>query len=147
MSTRSKFLSLSLLLLTLVAPQAAEAKKFEIDPNHSYFAFTASTVIFDVEGRFTRYTLQASGDPETGADGQLRLEIEVKSIDTGNKTRDKHLLSDDFLAASKHQKIIFTSKKISKEAGKFIVDGTLDLHGVQKDVKLSCVATSGINGA
>lgn len=147
MSTRSKFLSLSLLLLTLVAPESAEAKKFEIDPNHSYFAFTASTVIFDVEGRFTRYKLQASGDPETGADGQIRVELDVKSIDTGNRTRDKHLLSDDFFAATKYQKIIFTSKKVSKDAGKLIVEGTLDLHGVKKDVTLSFTATSGINGA
>ena len=60
MCTRSKFLSLSLLLLTLVAPESAEAKKFEIDPNHSYFAFTASTVIFDRSSAKVRSTGRSS---------------------------------------------------------------------------------------
>ena len=128
-------------------PASTWAKKLELDGNHSYLAFTASTVIFDVEGRFSRYKVDASGDADTGADGQIRVEIDTKSIDTSNKTRDKHLQSDDFFAAAKYPKIIFTSKKITKEGNKLIVVGTLDLHGVQRELTIPFTISSGINGA
>jgi polyisoprenoid-binding protein YceI len=147
MRIRSQFIGTALLALSVLFPHQAEAKKFELDGNHSFFAFTASTVIFDVEGKVTKYKLEASGDPDTGADGKIRLEIDVKSIDTGNKTRDKHLLSDDFFASAKFPKLVFTSKKVAIEGDKLVVDGTLDLHGVQKDLKLTFAKSSGVNGA
>lgn len=125
----------------------AWAKKFELDANHSYLSFSASTVIFDVEGRFTRYKVQAAGDPETGADGQIQVEIDTKSIDTGNKARDKHLLSDDFFAANKFPKITFVSKKVTQDGNKLVVEGTLDLHGVKRDLTIAFVKSSGVNGA
>lgn len=147
MKITSKLATLSLLGLLCLLPTAAWAKKFELDPNHSYVTFSASTVIFDVEGRFTRFKVQASGDPESGADGQIRVEIDTKSIETGNKTRDKHLQSDDFFAVAKYPKIVFTSKKIIKDGNKLIVEGTLDLHGVQRELKIPFTVSSGINGA
>lgn len=147
MKIASLLTPLAVIVLLSLSPASAWAKKLELDANHSYLAFTASTVIFDVEGRFTRYKIDASGDAETGADGQIRVEIDARSIDTGNKTRDKHLQSDDFFASAKHPKIIFTSKKITKEGNKLIVVGTLDLHGVQRELTIPFTISSGINGA
>jgi polyisoprenoid-binding protein YceI len=147
MKLTSKLTTLALAGLFSLVSTVALAKKFELDPNHSYLAFTASTVIFDVEGRFTRYKVQAAGDPETGAEGQIRVEIDTKSIETGNKTRDKHLQSDDFFAVAKYPKITFTSKKITKDGNRLLVEGTLDLHGVQKELKVPFTISSGVNGA
>ena len=147
MKITSSLTALMLAGLLSFTSSDAWAKKFELDANHSYLSFSASTVIFDVEGRFTRYKVQAAGDPETGADGQIQVEIDTKSIDTSNKTRDKHLQSDDFFAAAKYPKIIFTSKKITKEGNKLIVVGTLDLHGVQRELTIPFTISSGINGA
>lgn len=147
MKLTSKLSTLTLAGLFCLVSTVAWAKKFELDANHSYLAFTASTVIFDVEGRFTRYKIQASGDPETGAEGKIRVEIDTKSIETGNKTRDKHLQSDDFFAVAKYPKIIFTSKKITKDGNRLLVEGTLDLHGVQKEITVPFTLSSGINGA
>lgn len=147
MKLTSKPSTLALAGLFCLVSTVAWAKKFELDANHSYLAFTASTVIFDVEGRFTRYKIQASGDPETGAEGQIRVEIDTKSIETGNKTRDKHLQSDDFFAVVKYPKIIFTSKKITKDGNRLRVEGILDLHGAQKEITVPFTISSGINGA
>lgn len=147
MKITSSLTALMLAGLLSFTSSDAWAKKFELDANHSYLSFSASTVIFDVEGRFTRYKVQAAGDPETGADGQIQVEIDTKSIDTGNKARDKHLLSDDFFAANKFPKITFVSKKVTQDGNKLVVEGTLDLHGVKRDLSIAFVKSSGVNGA
>ena len=126
-------------------PHQAEAKKFELDGNHSFFAFTASTVIFDVEGKFTKYKPgQRRSRHRGGWKNPARNRCEVDRH--CNKTRDKHLLRRLF-ASAKFPKLVFTSKKVAIEGDKLVVDGTLDLHGVQKDLKLTFAKSSGVNGA
>jgi polyisoprenoid-binding protein YceI len=140
---------LRIALLTLLPLAAAHAatKAFEVDTNHTSIGFTAGTFLFDVQGRFTRYKVQISGDPDTGADAKVRLEIDAASIDTGNKSRDKHLQSPDFFDVGKYPKIVFTSSKVAKEGSKVVIDGTLEMHGVKKDLRLSFEGVTGQNGA
>ena len=123
------------------APAAAPAAKaapqvFEVDRAHTVIGFKASTLLFDVPGRFNQYKVQISGDPETGKDAKVRLEIESRSIDTNNQARDKHLRSDDFFDVVKFPKIVFTSESVTRQGDKVVVQGTLDLHGVKKPVTL-----------
>ncbi len=132
---------------TGVSSALAEGKKFEVDSNHTIIGFTASTVLFDVPGRFDKYKVDISGDPETGADAKVKVEIETKSVQTENKTRDKHLRTPEFFDAAKYPKITFTSSKVTKQGGKLVVDGTLDLHGVKKEISIPFETVAAKNGA
>jgi polyisoprenoid-binding protein YceI len=119
----------------------------EVDPNHSIFGFTASTILFDVQGRFDKYKVDISGDPDTLADAKVQIELDAKSISTGIKGRDDHLRSGDFFDVGKYPKIVFTSTSVKKEGNKLAVDGTLDMHGVKKPLKLSFDTVTAKNGA
>ena len=61
----------------------------------------------------------------------------MKSVDTGISKRDKHLLSDDFLDASRYPMITFTSKSVTKAEGNtYNVNGTLTIKDVSTDLVL-----------
>lgn len=131
----------------LVAQAGAAEKKFTADTNHTIIGFTASTLLFDVPGHFEKYKVNISGDPDTAADAKIKLEIDAASIFTDNKTRDKHLSSDDFFDVKKYPKITFTSSKVTKQGSKVTVDGTLEMHGVKKDLSIPFESVVAKNGA
>lgn len=134
-------------LMGLVGVAQAAVKYFEVDSNHTILGFTASTLLFDVQGRFDKYKVDVSGDPETLADAKVRVELDVKSIQTSNKTRDEHLRAPDFFDAAKYPKIVFTSTSVKKEGNKVVVDGNLEMHGVTKPFKIPFDAVTAPNGA
>ena len=143
----SKLLIGSVALLGLVGVAHAATKVFEVDPNHTIIGFTAATVLFDVQGHFDKYKVQVSGDPDTLADAKVQIEVDIKSISTNNKTRDGHLQSPDFFDAAKYPKILFTSTAVRKEGASVVVEGTLDMHGVKKPIKIPFEAVTAKNGA
>ena len=133
--------------LLLAFPLMAQSKVFRVDDNHTVLGFKASTLLFDVPGRFTRYKAEIQGDPATLEGAQVRLDIEARSINTTNSSRDEHLRTPDFFDAAKYPKITFTSSGVRREGDRLVVHGTLVMHGVAKELDLSFVAAEGMNGA
>ena len=133
--------------LLLALPLTAQTKVFRLDENHTVFGFKASTLLFDVPGRFMKYSADIQGDPATLAGANVRIEIDAKSLNTANKSRDEHLRSDDFFDVAKYPKITFTSTDVRKEADRVRVQGMLTMHGVSKDLVLSFEPAEGKNGA
>lgn len=119
------------------SPQHAEARSWEIDQEHTNFYFTVDHIYAKVRGRFTDFTGTVFFDPDNLKDSKISFEIKVKSVDTGISKRDKHLLSGDFLDASKYPLITFTSTSITKAEGDiYNVRGTLTIKGVSSDLML-----------
>jgi len=133
--------------LLLAAPLLAQVKTFRVDDNHTVIGFKASTLLFDVPGRFTRFKADIQGDPATLEGASVRLDIDTRSINTANGKRDEHLRSDDFFDAAKYPKITFTSKEVRREGDRVIVRGSLAMHGVTRELELPFVAAEGMNGA
>ena len=131
----------------LVLPLMAQTKVFRVDDNHTVLGFKASTLLFDVPGRFTRYKADIQGDPSTLEGAKVRIDLDTRSINTANQGRDEHLRSADFFDAAKYPKITFTSKEVRREGDRLVVRGTLNLHGTSRELDLSFVAAEGMNGA
>jgi polyisoprenoid-binding protein YceI len=133
--------------LLLAFPLVAQGRVFRVDDNHTVLGFKASTLLFDVPGRFTRYKADIQGDPATLEGAKVRIDIETRSINTANSSRDEHLRTADFFDAAKYPKITFTSQEVRKEGDRLRVRGALAMHGITKDLELSFVAAEGMNGA
>jgi polyisoprenoid-binding protein YceI len=119
------------------SPQHAEARSWEIDKEHTNFYFSVDHIYAKVRGRFTDFTGTLFFDPDNPKDSKISFEINAKSIDTGIGKRDKHLLSDDFLDASKYPLIKFASTSVTKaEGGTYNVKGTLTIKGVSYELIL-----------
>jgi len=90
----------------------------------------------DPSGEFTGLKGVIQFDANKLAASKFDCTIDVASINTGNGMKNTHAKSDKWLDATKYPVIRFTSKSISKTASGFEAKGTLDFHGVQKEITL-----------
>lgn len=119
------------------SPLHAEVRPWEIDKEHANFYFSVDHIYAKVHGRFTDYNGTFLFDPDNLKDSKISFEIKVKSLDTGISKRDKHVLSADFLDASKFPLITFASSSITKAAGNtYNVNGKLTIKDVSTDLVL-----------
>ena len=144
---RLVFALFSLLVLSLGTQVQAQAKPINLDTVHSRIGFTASTLLFDVDGHFNDYKVLVDGDPNKPTSAKVELIIEAGSIDTDNAKRDSHLKNEDFLDVEKYPKITFKSRRIAQQGNKLTVTGTLTLHGKSKTIKIPFKIAKGKNGA
>jgi polyisoprenoid-binding protein YceI len=110
------------------------------DPPHTAIRFIAKHVgMAHVHGRFEKFTGQIYV-AERMEDTQVEVTIEAASINTGNKTRDNHLRSDDFLDVDRYPYIHFaTDRFVHRNGSKWTVQGHLSMHGISRSVSLETV--------
>ena len=61
---------------------------------------------------------------------------DVASINTGNGMKNTHAKSEKWFDAEKYPVIKFTSSEITSTATGYQAKGTLEIHGVKKDIVL-----------
>lgn len=137
--THSKKLLFHLVVVFLLgaigSPLQAAVRPWEIDKEHTNFYFTVDHVYAKVRGRFTDFSGTFLFDPNDLKDSKISFEIKVKSVDTGISKRDKHVLSADFLDASKYPIMTFTSNSITQTGERtYNVNGTFTIKGASYDL-------------
>ncbi|MEU7060908.1 YceI family protein [Streptomyces sp. NPDC046197] len=117
------------------------------DPPHTAIRFIAKHVgMAHVHGRFTRFEggIRIASDMSAS---QVSVRIDASSITTGNKTRDNHLRSADFLDVERYPYIDFTSTRFVYRGGsKWTLHGTLTMHGTSRSVGLDTTYLGTVNG-
>lgn len=106
----------------------AWAEDWVLDPGRSSVRFRSASMwgLVKVTGQFANLRGEGSLGRDGGATGTLV--IEVSSIDTGNKRRDKHLRSDDFFHAATHPEITYSVSGITPDGpGGVRVTGELSI--------------------
>lgn len=115
----------------------AAPANYTVDPLHTSVYFGASH--FDrttVRGRFGKIDGRIVYDPATGA-GSLDFTVGTDSVDTGNRTLDGVLRSDQFLDAQNNPYARFTANRFVTDGGKLVaVEGTFTLRGVTQPLRL-----------
>ena len=147
MSLRVPSLTALCAILLAAAPAFAGEKTWETDGAHTMIGFRAGTFLFDVPGKFEKYSVAITGDPAKPSAKSVRVEIDAATISTGIQKRDDHLRTDDFFDVKKFPKIIFEGKSVRKSGNKTVVDGTLEMHGVKKPLSISFDSVTAKNGA
>jgi len=124
--------------MTITAIEQATTR-WTVDADQSSVEFAVKTFwgLATVHGRFDTF----AGSYTTGPDGAtIELTIDAGSLDTGNKTRDKHLSSPDFFHVAEHPQVRFTSTRVHNVGnGLLHVVGHLEAAG--KSVLLEFPAT------
>lgn len=130
------FYLIVIFLLGLIgSPLLAAARSWEIDKEHTNFYFSIDHIYSKVQGRFSNFKGTIVFDPDDLGESAISFSIKVKSIDTGIGKRDKHVLSKDFLDASKYPLITFVSSNITKEGkNTYNIKGTLTIKGVSSEL-------------
>ena len=113
------------------------AGTWALDPTHSEVTFSVKHLaISKVRGIFERFTasIVTAEDPSAST---VEASIEVASINTNQKDRDKHLRTNDFFKADEFPQITFTSNSVVLNGDDITVVGDLTLRGVTKSVTLT----------
>ncbi|NLU68996.1 YceI family protein [Streptomyces sp. HNM0574] len=128
-------------------PELPQPGIWLFDPPHTAIRFVARHVgMANVHGRFTRFD-GGIRVAERMEDSYVEISIEAASLTTGNKTRDNHLRSADFLDVERYPYLHFASNKMVHKSGtKWTIQGTLTLHGVSRTVNLDTTYLGAVNG-
>ncbi|MFD6419562.1 YceI family protein [Streptomyces sp. NPDC060194] len=111
---------------------------WSIDPAHSSVAASARHLGFSsVRGRFTAFSGRIAIAPDV-ENSLVEAVVEADSIDTGNRMRDDHLVSPDFLDVQRFPELTYRSTAPLTPVGtdRWLVTGELALHGVVRSVPL-----------
>ncbi|MBZ5856614.1 YceI family protein [Flavihumibacter profundi] len=93
----------------------------------------------DPSGEFKGLKGVVKFDPNDLAGSKFDVTIDVATINTGNGMKNTHAKSAMWFDAEKYPVIKFTSSSIVKTASGFEAKGTIDMHGVQKEVVIPFV--------
>ncbi|WP_069813730.1 YceI family protein [Streptomyces sp. TP-A0874] len=108
-----------------------------LDPAHSTVAAVAQHLgISSVRGWFSDFSgrIEIAQDVEKSS---VEARIRAASIDTGNRMRDGHLRSRDFMDVERYPEIGYRSTGLSPAGpDHWTVHGVLSLHGVVREVDL-----------
>jgi polyisoprenoid-binding protein YceI len=118
----------------------AVGTRWQIDPLHSEILFKIKhLVISTVTGSFQKFQGEMVANEKEFDGATINLQIDVKSISTGQEARDTHLKTSDFFEAETYPTIQFQSTAFDKTetAGIYRLTGKLTLKGVTKEVELT----------
>ena len=128
------FLLLTLLLFT--QPVHAKPVEWSLDQAHSRVGFTARHLgLAKVRGQFAEYNATILADDTTAQLISVKATAQADSIDTDNGKRDKHLRSDEFLAAAKHPTLALQADSFKFNGDDFVATAKVTIRGVTKKVK------------
>lgn len=110
-----------------------------IDQDHTTIRFFAKHLIISkIIGIFKSFEGKVTSVGNDFSTAEIEFKAEVKSLDTGKKERDTHLLSDDFFKASKYPHIHFISTSVRRISSKeFEVEGDITIKDVKKSISMN----------
>jgi polyisoprenoid-binding protein YceI len=118
----------------LVIPAAGT---YELDQAHKRVGFVARhMMVSKVRGEFPAATATVTV-AENPLDSSVVATMQADSIVTGQKDRDAHLRSGDFLEADKYPTLTFRSTGVKSYSGnEFVLEGELTVKDVTRTVEL-----------
>ena len=129
---------LALMLAGVAGLAIAAPVKYTVDASHTYPSFEADHMggLSTWRGKFNETSGNVTLDKEAQT-GTIDIKIATASIDFGNDKLNQHATGAEIFDAQKFPVTTYTGKLTGfKNGAPTEVDGTLQLHGVSKPVKL-----------
>ncbi len=124
---------LPLLLLTTLAG-AAEFKVLR--PQQSSVSFVSKQMGVPVDGEFKKFTADIVLDPAKPEKGKARIDIDLSSIDTGNKEANEEVIGKNWFDAKTYPTASFVSTAVkSLGQGRYTAQGKLTIKGKTQDTQ------------
>lgn len=117
-----------------------------IEKESSYVQFLVGNMggIRTVKGQIEGLEGDLVWSQNTGELTSIDVCIHANTLNTNNKTRDKHLKGEDFFDVEEYPSICFQSTSIGFFNGELVAKGILTMHGVSKEVVIPLSVTSSI---
>jgi len=112
--------------------------RWELEPGHTAAEFCVRHMMVTwVRGHFKDVHGSLEFDPEAPQKSSVEVVIDARGLWTGEKQRDAHLKSADFLDVEKHPTITFLGNEVRVIGpSEFTVAGDLAIRGVTRRVSM-----------
>jgi len=117
-----------------------QAREYEVVPEASSFEFEIEHFgVATVNGLFSEASGSIQYDSLHPDSISATISIDVNSVDTGNRLRDKELRSEDFLDVRRYPRITFVSSGSGDVEGneeKRIIYGRMTVYGTTRETEI-----------
>ena len=118
-------------------PTAAAPLSWSAEASHSTLEFNFVQAGAKTTGRFGKFTANIDFSPTDLPKSKFDVAIEVASVDTRDKERDKQLLAPELFDAMKQPLAKYVATAFVAKGSTFEGQGKLTLRGVTRDVPVS----------
>ncbi len=134
---------------TAAAAPAENGVRAEVIKEKSSIRFVGAKVTRDHKGELRNF--DGAIEYVDGKPQRISFDIDLNSLQTDTPKLDAHLKTADFFDVAKYPKATFTSTSLTEATGDpsgatHILTGTLDMHGVQKEVRIPVKAEQSAEG-
>ena len=145
MTSRARILSALTLCAAASVTQAAPAS-YRLDPAQSSLSIGCTQAGAQSQGHFARFDVSLALDPAQPAQGRLDVNVDVGSLDSGDKDRDDTLRGPDLFNVAKFPRARFTSTAITRvDASHYMAAGKLTIRDVTRDLQVPFTLTTAGN--
>jgi polyisoprenoid-binding protein YceI len=137
--------ALVIALFAAAAARAAGPASYTTDPAASRLEFTGVQAGAEFKGSFRKFTAAVDFAPDSLASARFDVQIDLNSLDTMDKDRDKTMRGPDIFDIAHFPTAHYVTRSFTKTAAGYSAVGALTLHGVTKDVPIDFqfVSTAG----
>lgn len=120
-------------------PASAPKAEYRLDPHHTSVTMRVSHMGFShYTLRFDRLSGRLEYDPQDRDHPKLTVEIDARSIDSGDRSLDSQIAGPKFFDGARFPKIVFIARELAEGAdGHGELTGDLTFHGVTRPVVLA----------
>ena len=129
------------------AAAAANATSYAADADHSRLEFVGVQAGADFKGVFHKFTASVTFAPDAPAGSNLDVLIDLNSVDSLDKDRDKTIRGADIFDVAHQPTAHYVATAFTKSAAGYTAAGMLTLHGITKAVPIDFKFTPGAGGA
>ena len=119
-----------------VSARAAGAASYTADPSASRLEFIGVQAGAEFKGSFRKFTAAVDFAPDSLASARFDVQIDLNSLDTMDKDRDKTMRGPDIFDIAHYSTSHYVTRSFAKTAAGYTAVGALTLHGVTKDVPI-----------
>jgi polyisoprenoid-binding protein YceI len=138
-------LAVALFATAAGAGAAGSATSYTADPAASRLEFVGVQAGAEFKGSFQKFTAAVDFAPDALASSRFDVQIDLNSLDTMDKDRDKTMRGPDIFDIAHFPTAHYVTRSVTKTAAGYTAVGALTLHGVTKDVPIDFqfVSTAG----
>ena len=133
--------------LSGAAGAAGAAASYSADPQQSRLEFLGVQAGAEFKGTFHKFTAAVDFAPDALAASHFDVQIDMTSVDSMDKDRDKTILGPDIFDVAHWSTAHYVTRSFTKTAAGYSALGALTLRGVTKDVPIDFQFTQASGGA
>lgn len=116
---------------------SAQAREWNVDYTKSELVFVSKQMNVPVDGNFKRFTVALRFDPQQPEDSRARIDVDMRSVNTGIEDADEEVKAEVWLDVSAHPTATFQSSSVTRVGeDRYTAAGTLFIKGTTRPATL-----------